>query len=236
MTAAELRRFFAAARSRGSRPGLSRIAGLLARCGDPQKTLRFVHVAGTNGKGSTAAMLSSILTAAGLRTGRFTSPCVFDFFEQIAVDGAPVPRRTLSAAAETLSAAAASMDDPPTEFELLTAAALLCFAREGCDLAVLEAGLGGAEDATNVIPAPEVAVFTRVGLDHTALLGDSVEQIARAKSGILKPGCSAVCWPGGAAEAVFARAAAEKGVPLTAADFSSLVSRRADLSGQRFDL
>ena len=176
---------------RGSRPGLSRVRELLHRLGDPQDGLQFVHIAGTNGKGSTAAMLASILRAAGYTTGLFTSPYLERFAERMQVNGAPVPDAEFAAVCQTLQPCIAAMDDPPTEFELVTAAAMLWFRRRGCDVVVLEVGLGGRLDPTNII-TPAVSVITEVGMDHMQLLGDTIEQIALEKAGIMKPGVPVV--------------------------------------------
>lgn len=156
---------------RGSQLGLSRIRELMGLLGDPQRDLRFVHVAGTNGKGSVSAMLSAILTAAGYRTGLYTSPHLLRYNERIQVNGAEISDRDFCLAAEAVSACAEQMADPPTEFERLTAMALWHFQRVRCRIVVLEVGLGGRLDATNVIDAPEAAVITQLGLEHTRELG-----------------------------------------------------------------
>ena len=195
MTIEEARALIRGVEWRGSRPGLSRVRELLHRIGDPQDTLQFVHIAGTNGKGSTAAMLAAVLQAAGYTTGLFTSPFLEQFAERMQVNGQPIPDAELAAACETLQPCIAAMDDQPTEFELVTAAAMLWFQRRGCDIVVLEVGLGGRLDATNVIGAPACAVITNIGLDHTEILGDTLAQIAREKAGILKPGTRAVSYP-----------------------------------------
>ena len=201
---------------RGSRPGLSRVRELLHRLGDPQDGLQFVHIAGTNGKGSTAAMLASILRAAGYTTGLFTSPYLERFAERMQVNGAPVPDAEFAAVCQTLQPCIAAMDDPPTEFELVTAAAMLWFRRRGCDVVVLEVGLGGRLDATNVISAPACAVITNIGLDHTEILGGTLAQIAREKAGILKPGTRAVSYPQvPEVRAVLRGTCARLGIPLT---------------------
>ena len=176
---------------RGSRPGLARVRELLHRLGDPQDGLQFVHIAGTNGKGSTAAMLASILRAAGYTTGLFTSPYLERFAERMQVNGVPVPDAEFAAVCEALQPCIAAMDDPPTEFELVTAAAMLWFRRRGCDVVVLEVGLGGRLDPTNII-TPAVSVITEVGMDHMQFLGDTIEQIALEKAGIMKPGVPVV--------------------------------------------
>ena len=176
MTIEEARALIRGVEWRGSRPGLSRVRELLHRIGDPQDTLQFVHIAGTNGKGSTAAMLAAVLQAAGYTTGLFTSPFLEQFAERMQVNGQPIPDAELAAACETLQPCIAAMDDQPTEFELVTAAAMLWFQRRGCDIVVLEVGLGGRLDATNVIGAPACAVITNIdeqsadialGVDHS---------------------------------------------------------------------
>lgn len=200
---------------KGSVPGLSRITELLRRLGEPQKTLRYIHIVGTNGKGSTAAMLASILRAAGYRTGLFTSPYVLDFRERMQLDNEMIPESELAALTAQIRPHAEAMEDPPTEFELICAIALAWFAQKRCDIVVLEAGMGGEYDATNVIPPPEVAVFTNIGLDHTEYLGGTVEAIAATKAGILKPGCEAVLYPNEpGVERVISQLCREKKIPL----------------------
>ena len=220
---------------RGSRPGLARVRELLHRLGDPQDGLQFVHIAGTNGKGSTAAMLASILRAAGYTTGLFTSPYLERFAERMQVNGVPVPDAEFAAVCEALQPCIAAMDDPPTEFELVTAAAMLWFRRRGCDVVVLEVGLGGRLDATNVIAAPACAVITNIGLDHTEILGDTLEQIAREKAGILKPGTRAVSYPQTPeVRAVLHEICAQRGIPLTEADAAAIVPLTDGVDGQTF--
>ena len=219
----------------GSRPGLARITELMERLGNPEKGLKYIHIVGTNGKGSTAAMLSSVLTRAGYRTGLFISPWVIDFRERMQLNGEMISPEALAAETEAVRPHAEAMADPPTEFELITAVALKWFADEGADIVVLEAGMGGELDATNVIPAPEAAVFTNIGLDHTEYLGDTVEAIARTKAGILKPGCAAALYPNlPSVEAVIQGLCAEKRIPLYHADPLTLVPLGHDLTGQRF--
>ncbi|MFR5420560.1 MAG: bifunctional folylpolyglutamate synthase/dihydrofolate synthase [Oscillospiraceae bacterium] len=220
---------------RGSRPGLSRVRELLHRLGDPQDGLQFVHIAGTNGKGSTAAMLASILRAAGYTTGLFTSPYLERFAERMQVNGAPVPDAEFAAVCQTLQPCIAAMDDPPTEFELVTAAAMLWFRRRGCDVVVLEVGLGGRLDATNVIAAPACAVITNIGLDHTEILGGTLAQIAREKAGILKPGTCAVSYPQAQeVRSVLREICAQRGIPLTEVDVSAIVPLTDSVDGQTF--
>ena len=177
----------------GSRPGLSRVRELCALAGDPQKKLSFVHVAGTNGKGSFCSMLSSVLTASGRRVGTFTSPYVYRFNERMAVDGEPIGDGELANIIEKLQPLAESMEDTPTEFELLTVAGFEFFLSRGCDIVVLETGLGGRLDSTNIIESPLLSVITGIDYDHTALLGDTLEKIAAEKAGIIKAGRPVLC-------------------------------------------
>ena len=219
----------------GSKPGLERIAALLEKLGDPQKQLRFVHIAGTNGKGSCAAMTASILKAAGYKTGLYTSPYLYRFNERMQIGGKQIPDDTLAQLVARVKPIAEAMDDHPTEFELMTAVAMLWYAEERCDVVVLEVGLGGRCDATNIIGAPEAAVIMNIGLDHTAVLGETVEQIAFEKAGILKPGTEAVLFeqPENVTAVIRARCE-ELGVPLHVADFSQIVSEFDSLYGQSF--
>lgn len=210
-----------------SRLGLERIRELLERLGRPQDRLKFVHVAGTNGKGSICAYLASILGAAGHRTGMFTSPYIERFEERIRVDGTMISpddlRDVTLAVREHAEALAEETGDHPTEFELMTAVALEHFARCGCDIVVLEVGLGGRLDSTNVIDAPEACVIARIGLDHTALLGNTLAAIACEKAGIIKEGSAVVSWPQEPeAMAVIEHAAAEHGCELRVPDFAQL--------------
>ena len=168
----------------GSRLGLERERRLLELLGQPQRRTRFVHIAGTNGKGSAAAMLSSILTSAGYRTGLYTSPHLLSPTERIKINGRDISERDFCCAAEKCLACMENMAEKPTEFELITAMAFLYFAESGCDIAVVEVGLGGRLDATNVIDAPEAAAIMNIGHEHAELLGDTVEKIAWEKAAI----------------------------------------------------
>lgn len=178
--------------------GLTRIRRLMHLLGNPQQQLRFVHIAGTNGKGSTAAYIHSILCSAGYKTGLFTSPYIINFEERIRINEASIPLNVLHDIGLRVRDAALRVqqecNEHPTEFELITAAALLYFAQERCDIVVLEVGLGGRLDSTNVISTPDVAVITRIGLDHMALLGSTCEEIAHEKAGIIKDGGHVVAW------------------------------------------
>lgn len=230
----EALRVLHAADWKGSRPGLERIAELLRRLGHPERRLRILHVAGTNGKGSVCAMLASILTAAGFRTGLFTSPCLTDLREQLQCDGEPISEAALADVTAQLLPELDAMPDSPTAFERLTAAALLWFSQCGCEVAVLEAGMGGALDATNAVQSKALAVLTHIGLDHTAYLGDTLEEIAAAKAGIVTPGCDCVMYPAAASvQAVVEAACKAQSVPLTIAVPARLHPSKNDLTGQR---
>lgn len=221
---------------KGSIPGLSRTQELLHRMGNPEKQLKFVHIAGTNGKGSTAAMTASILRKAGYCTGLYTSPFLFRFNERMNVDGVDIEDEELAEITEFVKPHAEAMADHPTEFELVTAIAMEYFARRHCDIVVLEVGMGGELDSTNVIDPPEVAVICNLGLDHTEVLGNTLEEIAKAKAGIIKPGCTAVLYRGTpSVEAVFEKTCNAQGVALHKADFDALTARSHSFAGQVFD-
>ena len=210
-----------------SRLGLERIRELLDRLGRPQDRLRFVHVAGTNGKGSTCAFTASILAEAGFKTGLFTSPYVETFHERIRVNGRNISDEDLTAATLRVRECAEAMEaeggEHPTEFELMTAVALVHFAHVGCDIVVLEVGLGGRLDSTNVIAAPEVAAIVSIALDHTNLLGNTLAEIAHEKAGIVKEGSTVVSWPQEpSAMEVVEDAARRAGGKLVVPDFSQL--------------
>lgn len=221
---------------KGSIPGLGRTQALLEKMGNPEKKLKFVHIAGTNGKGSTAAMTASILRKAGYRTGLYTSPYIYRFHERMQVDGLEISDEELSEITEYVKPLAESLTEVPTEFELVCCIAFEYFVRKQCDIVVLEVGMGGAFDATNVIETPEVAVITNIGLDHTEVLGDTVEKIAETKSGIFKENGYAVVYRSTpSVEAVYEKVCAEKHVKLVKADFDSLRLKKHTLDGQVFD-
>ena len=219
----------------GRTPGLTRITELLRRLGDPHKSLKFVHITGTNGKGSTAAMVASVLARAGLKTGLYTSPHLWRFHERFQVNGQPIPDQDLGRIGERVIKAGREMEDTATEFDLMTALGMLYFQEAGCDLVVLEVGLGGRLDATNVIPSPEVAVITNIGLEHTQELGNTRALIAAEKSGIIKPGCSAVLYhQSREVEEVVERACREAGVTLTVTAPDTLEILSSGREGQVF--
>jgi dihydrofolate synthase/folylpolyglutamate synthase len=175
----------------GIKLGLENTRSLLKSLGDPQQRLRFLHVAGTNGKGSVCAMLDSVLRAAGYKVGLYTSPHLVDFRERIQIDGGKSSPHAVAEGLTIVRKISEGWNHSPTFFEIATALALRCFAEERCDLAVLETGMGGALDATNVVH-PLVSIITPVALDHTRWLGNTLTEIAGEKAGIIKPGVPVV--------------------------------------------
>lgn len=219
----------------GTTFGLARINELTEKLAHPERQLKFVHVAGTNGKGSTCALLASILQKAGYQTGLYTSPYLISFNERMQINGKPITDEALCALTEYVKPFADSMADHPSEFEIVTAIAFEWFRREQCDIVVCEVGLGGEYDATNVIGAPEAAVLCNIGLDHTEILGDTLEKIAAAKAGIIKPGCDVVCYRDSkSVEAVFEARCKEVGATLHKADFDAIKPHSRALDGQVF--
>lgn len=179
----------------GSKPGLRRIRNLLDSIGNPQDDLRYVHVAGTNGKGSVSKAVSSVLTKSGFKTGLFISPYVTDFCERIQIDGKSISHSDLADEVEYLKNFIEKLDDNPTEFEIITALAFDYFKKQNCDIVVLEVGLGGRFDATNIIKKPLVSVITSISYDHMNVLGDTLPKIAYEKCGIIKYGGITVSAP-----------------------------------------
>ena len=220
---------------KGSKLGLDRTRELLGKLNDPQKELKFIHIAGTNGKGSTAAMLSSILEEAGYRVGLYTSPFINRFNERMQVNHQPIPDEELAALTEYVRPHADAMADSPTEFELITALAMVWFARQKCDIVVLEVGMGGELDSTNIIDVPEAAVIAAMGLDHVKELGPTMADIARAKAGIIKEGGRVVSYGGNSeADEVIAAVCRARNASLCQPDFSAIVPGDFGLEGQTF--
>ncbi len=216
--------------------GLGRMEQLLDLIGHPEKDLKFIHIAGTNGKGSTASMSANILRKAGFTVGLYTSPYIFKFHERMQVNGECITDEELIEICGRIKEKADTMESQPSEFELVTCIAFEFFKRHKCDIIALEVGLGGEFDATNTIGSPEVAVMTNIGLDHVELLGDTLEKIAETKSKIIKPGCQCVIYRGPASvEAVFEARCKEVGAQLTRADFASVELLSASLEGQLFN-
>lgn len=228
----------------GSKPGLERIQALLEQLGNPQEKLKFVHVAGTNGKGTTCTYISSVLRAAGYKTGLYTSPYVVDFRERFQINGEMISEQQLVQAVESVKPYVERMEEELTEFEYITALAMYWFAQMNCDVVVLEVGLGGRFDATNVIPCPEAAVITAISLDHTEILGDTLEKIAFEKAGIIKPHGDVVLYPkqGPGVEATIRNLCTERGAHCALADLSiqpqseTLTGSTALFNGLRLEL
>ncbi len=223
----------------GIKPGLERIGALLERLGEPQKRLKFVHVAGTNGKGTCSTLVASALKECGLRVGLYTSPYVLEFRERFQINGEMIPQQELIEEVEALSPIADEFEkngDQVTEFEYITALAFHWFARRGCDIVVLEVGMGGRFDATNIIDVPEVAAIMSISLDHTAILGDTLEKIAFEKAGILKEGGRLVLYPQQAPE-VFSeleQICRERRVELLLPDLSQVKELECSIDGTTF--
>ena len=185
-------------------PSLDGIKALLSALGNPENRIKTINVAGTNGKGSTVAMLASVLSTAGYKTGRYVSPFVLEFRERMMINGKMIGRKRLAKIMSTVREHADALREQGTvlnAFEVTTAAALLWFAEEECDVVVLEAGIGGRLDATNAVPEPILQIITAVGLDHTAQLGSTVAEITAEKCGIMRPGCTLLTCPNQNAEA-----------------------------------
>lgn len=218
------------------KPGLDRISELCEKLGNPERKLRFIHIAGTNGKGSTSSMLASVLSEAGYKVGLYTSPYIYRFNERMRVNGKDIPDSTLTDITEFVKPIADAMADKPTEFELITAIAFEYFMREGCDVVVLEAGMGGRLDSTNVIRNPLLSVITGISLDHTSFLGDTVEAIAYEKAGIIKDRAP-ILFGGSSDEAyrAISEVAEKQNSELYTVNYNELQIKSAELSGSIFD-
>ncbi len=218
----------------GSKPGLERITELAAKLGNPQNSLKIIHVTGTNGKGSVCAMIDSVLSEAGYKTGRFTSPWIERINEHISFCGEEISDAEFAEIISKVKEAADKMTDSPTEFEIITAAAFLCFKVKKCDVVIVETGMGGLLDATNIIEKPILSVVTCVSKDHTNFLGDSIEDIATQKSGIIKSKVP-VLWGGEDKEAkkVIMAKAKEMGCEFFTTDKAELIS--SDITGSEFE-
>lgn len=219
--------------------GHHRLRTLLEKLGNPQAKLRFVHITGTNGKGSAAVMTESILRAAGVKTGLFISPFVLDFRERIQTEGHWISKRDLVEGVETIRPFAMEQNatgDALNEFEIVTALGLWYFARQGCEIVCLEAGIGGENDSTNVIGTPLVSVIMKVSLDHIGVLGHTVEEIAREKAGIIKPCGITVTYPEqeDGALAVLMEACARRGNTLLIPNAAGVQVQESKLFGTRF--
>ncbi|MBQ7918892.1 MAG: bifunctional folylpolyglutamate synthase/dihydrofolate synthase [Lachnospiraceae bacterium] len=224
----------------GIKPGLDTIKELCRRVGNPQDDLQFVHIAGSNGKGSTLAFVSTILKCAGYKVGRYISPTIFEYRERIQVGERPISRKRLCELTEQLKAVCEEMVADgfhhPTPFEFETAMAFLYFKEMVVDIVVLETGMGGRGDATNLITTTKVAVLASISMDHMQYLGDTLEKIAWEKAGIIKEGCLVVSQRQEAAAAgMIQRECEEKRAELTFVEPEKLKKVRSSLSGQKFN-
>ncbi len=224
----------------GSKLGLDNIRNLMRRLGDPQKKLRFIHIAGTNGKGSTVAFINSILIKAGYWTGMYTSPFVERFSERIRVDDTEISEEDFAALATCVREEAEKMKEDgegaPTEFELICAIAFLYFCEKKCDICILEVGLGGRLDATNVIDDPLLCIITSISYDHMDILGDTLEKIAYEKAGIIKEGSRVLIYPQtDGVKKVISDVCEKRGAVLNMAEMPSKLIR-AGLDGVEFVL
>jgi dihydrofolate synthase/folylpolyglutamate synthase len=224
----------------GSKLGLENITKLLSLLGNPQRKLKYVHVAGTNGKGSTSAYISSILIEAGYKVGIFTSPYLERFTERIKINDKEIGEEDISRITGLIKDSISKMleddDNHPTVFEIVTAMAFQYFAESNCDIVVLEVGLGGRFDSTNVIKRPEVAVITTISYDHMDRLGNTLPEIAFEKAGIIKNNCDVVAYPQpDDVKEVFFKVSQEKNARLHWVDFSGISNIKFDIDGQVFN-
>lgn len=219
----------------GVKPGLERILKLCEAAGNPQKDMKFIHIAGTNGKGSTCTMISNMLIAAGYKTGLYISPYITDFRERIQLSGSMISKEDLISCVETIKEIRETSVKDATEFEVITAAAFLYFKMKECDYVVLEVGLGGRFDATNVIEKPEVSVIASVSFDHQAVLGNTLEEIAYEKCGIIKENSPVVSYPLQRQEAasVISETCKSKNSPLILPDLKALEILDSGLNGTK---
>lgn len=205
MNYAEARNYIDNMERFGIKPGLERITKMLTYLGNPQDKMQFVHIAGTNGKGSVSTMIASILTNEGYKTGLFTSPYVLNFRERFMINGTMITEEEFAeimTKVSTVNDILAKSGCCLTQFEIITAVALLWFEQKSCRVVVLECGMGGRLDSTNIIKAPLCSVITKISMDHTDILGDTVEKIAREKAGIIKKNCPTVLAPNQCDEAM----------------------------------
>ncbi|MBQ8338612.1 MAG: bifunctional folylpolyglutamate synthase/dihydrofolate synthase [Oscillospiraceae bacterium] len=224
----------------GSKPGLDRVSRLVSLAGNPQKDLKFIHIAGTSGKGSTASYCAAILKEAGLRVGLYTSPYIIDFRERFQINGEVIDKEEFCILVERLIPIVEEINRDGqviTEFEFNTALGFLYFKQQKCDVVILEVGMGGRFDATNVIKNPLVSVITSIGLDHTDYLGDTIDKIAFEKCGIIKSACPVVSYPmqKGEAQRVISEVCAQKGSPLYLPSLDALKGVKLSLGASDFN-
>lgn len=220
----------------GAKLGLHRITGLLEDIGNPQDKLKFIHVGGTNGKGSVCSMLSSIFEKSGYKVGLFTSPYVNFFNERMQINNVPISDEELAEVATFIRPYADRMDDSPTEFELNTAIAMEYFSRNDCNIVILEVGMGGELDSTNVIKTPELAILTAIGLDHVKELGGTIEAIAKTKAGIIKNDTDVLLYRQSVdIEEIIIEEAKKKASRLYFPDFEKIRPINLDIMSQTFE-
>ena len=223
----------------GIRPGLNGMDALLHFLDDPHKELKYVHVAGTNGKGSTSTAISNVLTDAGYKVGLYTSPYVTDFLERVQFCGKPIDKAIFAQNVQKVKIAVEELEKQDviiTEFEALTASAFLCYKELQCDVVVLEVGLGGRLDATNVISTPLVNVITSLSIDHSAILGNTIEEIAFEKCGTIKENGNVICSSGQPKGAIniIEKTVKEKNNTLTIPCESDIDIIKSDIFGTEF--
>lgn len=222
----------------GSVPGLDSIRELLKRMGNPQDTLSFIHVAGTNGKGSVSTLIANALTANGYKVGRYISPVISDYRERIQVNNRMISKNAVADGLSEIFDICTAMEEEglahPTAFEIETALGFQYFTDKKCDFVVLETGMGGTLDATNIVVNTKLCVFASISMDHMAFLGDTLEKIAANKAGILKSGCKAVSAPQDEMVLnVLSKACEGLNVPFTAVSRGDIKSGRQSLKGQK---
>ena len=241
MTERQAMEYIAQLSGLGVVPGLDSIRELCRRLEDPQKKLKFIHVAGTNGKGSVSTYIASVLQCAGYRVGRYISPVIYEYRERIQINGRMISKKALCQGIERIKTVCDAMTAEglphPTPFEIETALGFLFFMEKGCDIVVLETGMGGLLDATNIVENTVVAVLTSISMDHMRYLGDAIEKIAEQKAGVIKRGCAVVS-TGQSPEVmeVICRRAKELDCPVTAAGADKAEKVHYGLECQRFDL
>lgn len=223
------------ATAQGTMLGLERVKELLNRMGNPEKQIKVIHVAGTNGKGSTCVMLAAILNRAGYKTGLFTSPYLHSLLEYLQIDGTFASEEDYAAVASYVKGIADEMPEAPTEFELSVGMAFYYYTKQKCDILVLETGLGGRLDATNVVEDPLAVILTNIGIDHIGFLGNTLGQIALEKAGIIKEASEVVLYTQEPeAEKVIEEKAQEQNARLHRVDFQSICLHFDNLEGQTF--
>lgn len=221
----------------GIKLGLDATANLLDKISNPHKKLKFIHIAGTNGKGSTTSYIADILMSKGYKVGKFISPYVYSFTERIQINNCEISEDDLAKCTTVVKDAIEKYNLTPTEFEVVTAIGLLYFEKSGCDFVSLEVGMGGRFDATNVIPAPLVSVIASISIDHTEYLGERIAEIAFEKCGIIKPGTKVVAYADNPEDAVkvIKNTVTEKNVPLTIPDKKDIKILNQDINGTDFE-